>query len=81
MADILHLQMLSKTIFYRLQKKYKEYRSKLLNQYSDIPVQLAGDGHCDSPGHNDMYCTYSVMDQNSSQIIHFYVISVAETQI
>lgn len=28
---------------------------------SNGPVNLIGDGRCDSPGHNAKYCTYTMM--------------------
>ena len=89
MADILHLQMLCESAFYKLQSKYvfgainkvyKEYRGQILNKFTNTSVLLSGDGRHDSPGHNAKYCTYSVMDQILSQIVHFHVICVAETE-
>ena len=80
--------MMSKSTFYRLQSKYifgtinkvyKVYQNRILNQFTENPVRLGGDGRCDSPGHNAKYCTYSVMEQMSSQILHFHVMNVAET--
>ena len=88
MADILRLQMMIKSSFYDTQKKYilgavnkvyKTYRNGLLHQFIDKPGKFGGDGRCDSPGHNAKYSTYSVMEQDSSQILHFHVTSVEET--
>ena len=32
---------------------------------------LSGDGRCDSPGKSAKFCTYSVMDSETNQILHF----------
>ena len=88
MANILLLQMIKERTFYAIQEKYifgavnkvyKVYRNLLLHQFIDKPAKLGGDGRCDSPGHNAKYCTYSVMEQESSQILHFHITSVEET--
>ena len=88
MANILLLQMIKERTFYAIQEKYifgavnkvyKVYRNLLQHQFIDKPAKLGGDGRCDSPGHNAKYCTYSVMEQESSQILHFHITSVEET--
>ena len=57
----------------------KVYRDRLLEAFTDKAAKLGGDGRCDSPGYSAKYCTYSVMEQESSQILHFHVTNVAET--
>ena len=43
-------------------KAWKEERSSVLDEVkSNGPVNLIGDGRCDSPGHNAKYCTYTMM--------------------
>ena len=88
MANIQLLQMIKrknilcntrKYIFEAVNKVYKVYRNLLQHRFIDKPAKLGGDGRCDSPGHNAKYCTYSVMDQESSQILHFHITSVEET--
>ena len=88
MVDILCLRMIYESTFYKLQSKYifipinkvyKEYRCQILSEFSNTPILLSGDGRHDSPGHN-WYCTSSVMDQILSQILHFHVVCVAETE-
>ena len=32
---------------------------------------LSGDGRCDSPGKSAKFCTYSIMDSETNQILHF----------
>ena len=79
MADVFRLQITSDSSFYELQNKYifgainKVYKLSRSNIISGCivkkSVNLSGDGRCDSPGYNTKYCTYSVMDQSSSQNI------------
>ena len=39
---------------------------------------LAGDGRCDSPGHNAKYGKYSVMEVTTEKIVHFSLVQVSE---
>ena len=88
MVDIMRLQVISKSTFYWFQNKYifgtinkvyKLYQDRILSHVDKNSVRLGGDGRHDSPGHNAKYCTYSVMEQTSSEILHFHVTHVAET--
>ena len=42
-------------------------------------LRLAGDGRCDSPGFSAKYCTYSLMDMETQQILAFVNVQVSET--
>ena len=39
---------------------------------------LAGDGRCDSPGHNAKYGTYSIMQVTTEKILDFSLVQVSE---
>ena len=89
MAHCLKLQIFSNRTLYALQNKYiygavnniyKEYRSRIFNQHCGSSLRLSGDGRCDSPGHTAKYGTYSVIIQNSSQILHFHLACAAQTE-
>ena len=43
------------------------------------PLQLSGDGRCDSPGHNAKYCTYSLTDSVTDLILDYNLVQVTET--
>lgn len=43
------------------------------------PLQLSGDGRCDSPGHIAKYCTYSLMDTVTDLILDYSLVQVTET--
>jgi len=85
LADI---QWIGKTRFYSFQKKYlagvgneaytkeKAILLNMLNQKG--PCRLCGDGRCDSPGHNAKYMTYSLLDQETNNIISMSVTQVTE---
>ena len=38
---------------------------------AETPVQLVGDGRCDSPGFSARYCTCSAMDSTSGSVVSF----------
>ena len=42
----------------------------LLAKHEDKNLVLAGDGRCDSPGSSAKFCTYSIMEIDSSAILH-----------
>ena len=44
-------------------------------------LRLSGDKRCDSPGHAAKYCTYSLMNQNSGNILDFQLVQVSEVEI
>ena len=41
-------------------------------------VNLDGDGHCDSPGHCAKYGTYTLMDDDTGDVVAFNVVQVSE---
>ena len=83
------LQLMSSSLFYDLQRKYvyhsinfiyKKYQKGIIDECKGRQnIEVSGDGRCDSPGYNAKYCTYSIMDQLTSKIIHFHVVAVRET--
>ena len=42
------------------------------------PRQLCGDGRCDSPGRNAKYMTYSMLDQETNNVISMSMTQVTE---
>ena len=42
---------------------------------------LAGDGRNDSPGYCAQYCTYSLMDVNTSKIVAMTVVDCRQTEL
>ena len=87
MADILKLQSLSESEFYRIQdaclfpiiqKAYDRHIDTVNAWLGDAPLLLIGDGRCDSPGHLAKYGTYTLMDQNTGVILDFQQVQVSE---
>ena len=86
-ASFLNLKFFSHTTFYNIQNKYlfpvvnkawKEERSSVLDEVkSNGPVNLIGDGRCDSPGHNAKYCTYTMMT-DEGKVAAINVVQVTE---
>ena len=79
---------MSERSFFALQKKYvyptinftyKSYQKCFVDESkSRQNIEVSGNGRCDSPGHNAKYCIYSIMDQLTSKILHFHVVTVRE---
>ena len=42
---------------------------------------LAGDGRCDSPGASAKFCSYSLMELDSGQILHVETVDKREVQL
>ena len=45
-----------------------------------VPITLAGDGRCDSPGYSAKYCTYTLMADTSEKVVDFEVVLVTEAK-
>ena len=45
----------------------------------DKQLVLAGDGGCDSPGHNAKYGTYTMMDTDSKLIVDCHLVQAPQT--
>ena len=59
-------------------KAWKQERSSVLDEVNRKgPVNLIGDGRCDSPGHNAKYCTYTMMT-DEGKVAAFNVVQVTE---
>ncbi|XP_044141617.1 uncharacterized protein LOC122931608 [Bufo gargarizans] len=80
---IFGLSTFSETTYYRYQTKFlfpaidiawKQEKQKIHEDLNGLPICLAGDGQCDSPGHSAKYCTYTVMDLYTEKIIDFEVV-------
>ena len=88
LSNLLHIAMIGKTLFHRLQKRIlfpvinKHYELSKPSIFSYMKtldtVDLAGDGRCDSPGYNAKYGTYTFMLLPSNQIVNFKVTHVSQ---
>ena len=88
LASCLNLQFFSESVFYDTQQKYlfpvindaweaeKQRQLDILN--AKEVVNLDGDAHCDSPGHSAKYETYTLMDDDTGDVVAFSVIQVSE---
>ena len=88
-AVALNLNFVSKNQFYSAQDKvvFPVINNSYQNQQKEVteeimkekaPVNLAGDGRSDSPGHNAKYGTYTLMEEKSGKIIDFSLVQVSE---
>ena len=51
---------------------------QIYNLTSKEVVNLDGDGRCDSPGHCAKYGTYSLVDEDTGNVVAFKVVQVSE---
>lgn len=82
-----NIRFVQKGIFYSMQRKYLwpvvnhryllQHR-ELLQSLRGERLVLAGDGRCDSPGHNAKYGTYSIMHVPTEKILDFSLVQVSE---
>ena len=88
-ATCLNLQLVNKSNFYKIQDKYvflvvqnswHDQQQQLLQQIRDrrSPINVCGDGRCDSPGHSEKYGTYSLLDETSGKVVDFSLVQVTE---
>ena len=61
-------------------KAWTEERLSVLDDIKQKgPVNLIGDGLCDSPGHNAKYCTYTMMT-DEGKVVYFSLVHVTEAK-
>ena len=79
------MPFLCESYFYRLQNEYifpvihTAYVKHQEAIFAIRPLQLSGDGRCDSPGYSAKYCTYSLMDNVTDLIIDYSLVQMTET--
>lgn len=89
-AKFMNLQFVSKTTFQTVQREivmpvvdhsWTVMQDHIFKKIKDSNrcLRLAGDGRCDSPGFNAKYCTYSLLDMETQEIVAFVNIKVTET--
>ena len=88
LASCLNLQFFSESVFYDTQLKYlfpvvnEAWEAESTRQIEKLNsrdvVNLDGDGRFDSPGHCAKYGTYTLMDEDSGDVVAFNVVHVSE---
>ena len=88
LASCINLQFFSESVFYDTQLKYlfpvvseaweAESNDQITKLISKDDVNLDGDGRCDSPGHCAKYGTYTLMDEDTGNVVAFNVVQVTE---
>ena len=86
--DIANIQWITKASYYAVQRKflagvahlnYSRMNASLVNKLKNKGERkLSGDRRHDSPGHNEKYVTYSLMNQQTNEIVAFAVTQVTE---
>ncbi|XP_064480534.1 uncharacterized protein LOC135394033 [Ornithodoros turicata] len=84
----INIQMISKVAYDTYQKGcllpavsqvWNAEHNHLLLSLQDKPVDLLGDGRCDSPGHCAKYMTYTFMEAHSKKIVSSVQVQVGES--
>ena len=82
------MPILSERSFHRFQKEflypvlhtaYIQQQQTVVEFLKGLPLNLSGDGRCDSPGYSAKYCSYTLMDNATDLIIDYSLIQVTET--
>ncbi|KAJ8019112.1 hypothetical protein HOLleu_42525 [Holothuria leucospilota] len=58
---------------------YLTHQKEVFQQLRDSDVWLSGDGRCDPPGYNAKYCSYTLMDTKTQQIVNTELVQVTDT--
>ncbi|CAN8017600.1 unnamed protein product, partial [Ixodes persulcatus] len=89
LVELINLQgMCEKTYFnyqrtilhQAIEQVWTDEQGKLLDELRNQPLDLAGDGRCDSPGFCAKYLTYSLFVGHVNKIVHFEQVQVGECE-
>ncbi|XP_077869193.1 uncharacterized protein LOC102806063 [Saccoglossus kowalevskii] len=90
LLDFMNVGCVNESTHHRIQKHYcipeiKKYwedlQNKVLENIKDQEVIIAGDGRMDSPGYNAQFCTYTVMEYETLDIVAVIIIDKRETEL
>lgn len=59
---------------------WESQRDEHLAALAGVPVDLSGDGRCDSPGHSAKFLTYSFYSNQLGKILHSELVRVKEVK-
>lgn len=88
LASIINLQVMAERTFHSIQRKYlfpvvhrawSAHQQGIFSRNNNTELVLCGDGRCDSPGYSAKYCTYTMMSEDSGEIVNFKIVQVTET--
>ncbi|XP_040076759.1 uncharacterized protein LOC115331657 [Ixodes scapularis] len=88
--QLMNIQVFSKKTYFNYQRAilvraveevWRDEQEKLMEELRDQPLDLAGDGRCDSPGFSAKYLTYSLHVPSVNKILHFEQIQVGECEV
>ncbi|XP_064482816.1 uncharacterized protein LOC135395651 [Ornithodoros turicata] len=87
MFELMKMATLTMSQYFRTQKEhlfpavndvYLMRQAEILDQLRPLPLTLAGDGRCDSPGHTALYGTYTLLETAANRIVHFELVKSTE---
>ncbi|KAG0435402.1 hypothetical protein HPB47_018509 [Ixodes persulcatus] len=86
---LMNIQVICRKTFFNYQRAilipaveqvWTEEQDMLLEELRDQPLDLAGDGRCDSPGYSAKYLTYSLHVPLVNKILHCEQVQVGECE-
>ena len=89
LCETFNLLFIGRTSFQKLEndfvipsihKMYTQQKDIITDALRNKPLIVSGDGRCDSPGFSAKYCTYTIMESQTSAILGFNVIQVTEAE-
>lgn len=88
LSKFLGLEIISETLFYRIQKLYcspaiknmwNDVKGAIHQHFLSTGLTLSGDGRNDSPGHTARYCVYTLMEETQKLVVDLEVVDKRET--
>lgn len=85
LASIINLQVMAERTFHSIQRKYlfpvvhrawSAHQQGIFSRNHNTELVLCGDGRCDSPGYSAKYCTYTMMSEDSGEIVTLKIVQV-----
>ncbi|XP_070532827.1 uncharacterized protein [Ptychodera flava] len=87
-AKMLNLKIVSKATFYKIQKHYLvpsideywlKHQQNMIDKHKDKNLVVLGDGRMDSPGFCAQYCSYTMMENESKDILSLVTMDKRQT--
>ena len=76
--NISEVKIIEERTFYKTQKKYLfKRRDNVIQKLKPEKLDVVGGGRYDSPGHSAKYGTYTIMNDETNEIIDFFVAHVS----
>ncbi|XP_075554942.1 uncharacterized protein LOC142587666 isoform X1 [Dermacentor variabilis] len=79
-SDKTHFRVQNAFVIPAVTKVWTHHQNVLFDEAIGRPLQVAGDGRADSPGHSAKYGTYSILDIEQNKVLHIETLQSNETK-